>query len=547
MKLNNKIKYSILALFSSNSLFAINNIDTGKLVELNMYNNTLIEKYKFDNDLFYFDDNNFKLIPSKNCSINNYSVKDNNILSSEEYIKLSNELKEIEKFYKKNKQSIIEKKNNDEELLKLDIEIAVLNKNILLNEQLMDLNLNNSEVLNIYINNLYNKENKLNTNLIKNKLSIHKLNLKKQEIEGKYNKDLKILTEKYDEQKNNINKKMDEFLKYKNYKQIEVKRSCKKESLFVESQKNILIPKNNYFKISNNNNSINISQDLKITNNTKQDWDNISINYHNCNYKSLIKPIEFNSIELNDFYLIQNGFKNIKIPIQPISSFNKQKESKLYSKAIQRNMDMVSTNSLEEVSVSHIENSTKSSIKIDNISAKINEEINIPIMNKEYKSNCFIEIDGYSNSIPFLKCKINSDIYIPYNKFDIELDNININNDYMEIKKGENIIYFGEDKFIDVKKELIEKHFDESFNKILSNDTYTLKWKYIIQNNHNNDKNIELKERIPKIIDDKFKLKYNFSIKPKNINKDNGEIIFDLNLKPKEKIEIIYEIIVEKK
>ncbi len=103
-------------------------------------------------------------------------------------------------------------------------------------------------------------------------------------------------------------------------------------------------------------------------------------------------------------------------------------------------------------------------------------------------------------------------------------------------------IFFGTNRFIDIKKDLIKDMKEEPFfsmNKLKSAKV----WEYKITNNHTKAQKISLVERVPVSKHEDIKVKLIGRTKHTLLNK-NGKITFDFELKPNETkiIEFGYEV-----
>jgi hypothetical protein len=207
---------------------------------------------------------------------------------------------------------------------------------------------------------------------------------------------------------------------------------------------------------------------------------------------------------------------------------------------VERFNDMASAPSYE-----YNEDTTRSYFTALNVTLKSGKKQQVLFSNEKYKANNSIEIDGYASSKAFYKVDfksdklygfINSRLYLN----DSYIGKINLNG----IKKDENnSLYFSNNRFIDVKKELIKDMKEEPFFSLNRLKTQKI-WKYEIKNNSNKEEFVSLIERVPVSKHEDIKIELIGSTKVTKLEK-NGKITYDFNLKPNETktIEFGYEIL----
>ncbi len=114
-----------------------------------------------------------------------------------------------------------------------------------------------------------------------------------------------------------------------------------------------------------------------------------------------------------------------------------------------------------------------------------------------------------------------------------------------EIKKDKkSSIFFGTNRFIDIKKELVKDMKEEPFFSMNTLKTQKV-WKYKITNNHKKVQKLTLIERLPISKHEDIKVKLIGKTKETKLDK-NGKIYFDFELKPNESKEIEFGYEIEK-
>lgn len=339
--------------------------------------------------------------------------------------------------------------------------------------------------------------------------SLYNLNLQVQ----KYKAELNILKQKQKSQKHSI-------LKYT--------ANCKNSSVTI-NYPIANLQKNSFYEIKAKSKDKNI--DIKnmsfITQSSGYDFKNIDINLFTYNYTNQIKPTKFYPQYL-DVYA------------EPPVAYM-QSDAVMMEKSINKKSRV-----LAKPLFSYNETATKSFFKASNISLPSGDKTPVVFANENYKASSSIEIDGYANAKAFYKVEFLSDKLFSTLNTRLYLDEVFIARSYTnEIKKDKKTsMYFGEDRFIDIKKELIKDMKEEPFftiNKIKTEK----QWKYTIINNHSEEKSINFIERIPVSKHEDIKVKLISKIKYTKKEK-NGKISYDFVLKPKEKRSFIFGYEVEK-
>ncbi len=322
-------------------------------------------------------------------------------------------------------------------------------------------------------------------------------------------------------------KELDELLKKRTTENaifLNYNLKCDKDIFVYYPLKNI--KKDGLYDINYNSNKkeLEIKNSYFITQSTGVDFKNIDINLYSFSYIDTVQPRKF-----------YPQYLDLNMPIALNSSNMLIKKAK-----VERFNDMVSA-----PRYAYNEDTTRSYFTALNVNLKSGEKQQVLFSNERYKAQNFIEIDGYSSSKAFYKVDfrsdklygfINSKLYLN----DSYIGKINING----IKKDKNnSLYFSNNRFIDVKKELIKDMKEEPFFSLNKLKTQKI-WKYEIKNNSNKEELISLIERIPVSKHEDIKIELIGSTKVTKLEK-NGKITFDFNLKPNETktIEFGYEIL----
>ncbi len=332
------------------------------------------------------------------------------------------------------------------------------------------------------------------------------------EIEGYIKEDKKELEEL-------LKKRTNENTTYLNYD-----LKCDKDVFVYYPLNNI--KKDGLYDINYNSNKkeLEIKNSYFITQSTGVDFKNININLYSFSYVDTVQPRKF-----------YPQYLDLDMPVALSSSKVMIKKAK-----VERFNDMASAPRYE-----YNEDTTRSYFTALNVDLQSGKKQQVLFSNEKYKANNSIEIDGYASSKAFYKVDfksdklygfINSRLYLN----DSYIGKINIDG----IKKDEdNSLYFSNNRFIDVKKELIKDMKEEPFFSLNRLKTQKI-WKYEIKNNSNKEEFVSLIERVPVSKHEDIKIELIGSTKVTKFEK-NGKITFDFNLKPNETktIEFGYEIL----
>ena len=305
--------------------------------------------------------------------------------------------------------------------------------------------------------------------------------------------------------------------------------SCKNKNEVSISYPIYNISRNGFYEIAYNSKDKNL--DIKnssfITQSTGVDFKNIDINLYTYNYVQQINPNTFRPVYL-DIY-----------------------EKKVLSKA-EAVMDvvpmkrMLKSNAIASPTFMYVEDTTKSFFKASNINLVSGKKTEVVFAKDKYNADDSLEIDGYSSSKAFYKVDFKSEKLYGVSNSKLYLDGTFIGrNNLHEIKKDKKTsIYFGTNRFIDVKKELIKDMKEEPFFSINKLKTQKV-WKYKITNNQNKIQKFTLLERIPVSKHEDIVIKSIGKTKETKIDK-NGKIYFEFKLKANESKEIEFGYEIEK-
>jgi len=345
--------------------------------------------------------------------------------------------------------------------------------------------------------------------LVENNNEIFKLNKELKKLQD----ELKILTNK-----KNSNK----------FSSLKYKTSCSNGGKVYVSYPVYNIRENSFYDINvdSKDKKIDIKNSSYITQSSGYDFKNIDINFYTYNYTNQIKPQKF-----------YPQYLDIYEP--PVALM--QADAMVMEKAVVKRAKSFGA---AKPTYSYNESTTKSFFKASNINLESGVKTPVVLANESYKMKDSIEIDGYSSSKPFYKVQYKSDKLLGSLNSKLYLDGVFIGNSFQkEIKKDkDSFAYLGEDRFIDVKKELLKDMKEEPLFSINKIQTQKL-WKYTITNNHKSKKTITLVERLP--ISKHEDIKVKLISKTKYTKKEaNGKISYDLVLNPNETrtIEFGYEV-----
>jgi hypothetical protein len=277
------------------------------------------------------------------------------------------------------------------------------------------------------------------------------------------------------------------------------------------------------------------------------------------NYDSKAKKIEIKNL----LYLNQStGFdlKDIDVKVYTYNFFDQTKPIKFYPEYldVEKNIRKYKSTLVENEAMpillkakddriqtfEYLENETKSFFKASHVNLLSGKKAEIILAKDIYKAKNTIEIDGYSAAQAFYTVSFKSKKLYGMSNAKLYLDGTYIGQNYSnKIEKDkETFVYFGTNKFIDVKKELDKDMKEEplfSLNKLKNQKI----WKYEIKNKQNKVEKVVLVERLPVSKHEDIKVEL---IKGKNYSKldKNGKIVYNFDLKPNETkiIEFGYEI-----
>ncbi|PLY08485.1 MAG: hypothetical protein C0625_02545 [Arcobacter sp.] len=289
------------------------------------------------------------------------------------------------------------------------------------------------------------------------------------------------------------------------------------------------ISRNGFYEIDYNSKSknINIKNSSFITQSTGVDFKNIDINLYTYNYVQQLMPNTFRP-EYLDIIQKQAVYEsNLMMDAAPMKRM-------LKSKAVARPI------------YTYVEDTTKSFFKASNVSLVSGKKTEVVFAKDKYKANDSLEIDGYSSSQAFYKVDFKSKKLYGVLNSKLYLDGTFIGrNNLPEIKKDKKTsIYFGSNRFIDVKKELIKDMKEEPFFSLNKLKTQKI-WKYKITNNQDKIQKITLLDRVPISKHEDIVVKLIGKSKETKLDK-NGKIYFEFELKPNESKEIEFGYEIEK-
>ncbi len=157
-----------------------------------------------------------------------------------------------------------------------------------------------------------------------------------------------------------------------------------------------------------------------------------------------------------------------------------------------------------------------------------------------YKADFDIYVDGTERPIiPFLRASFIPDRYFyRSDNASFFVDNIYLGKaTFNSLEKGKkSSLFFGEDPFLDVKK---EKVYDFSKRGFLGKITHTVKWRYTIKNNHISDVTVTISDELPVYSSKEHRVEYFSDIKWDKL-KNDGTVIWKLHIKPQEEILFIF-------
>lgn len=304
--------------------------------------------------------------------------------------------------------------------------------------------------------------------------------------------------------------------------------TCKKDVLITYPIYNL--SRNGFYDINydSKKNNIDIKNSSFIIQSTGVDFKNIDVNLYTYNFVYQLKPNTFRPKYL-DIYKPRHLESNIEMSAM-MDSMPVKKMMK--SKAVSR------------PTFRYVESTTKSFFKASNINLESGKKTEVVFSKDNYKADDSLEIDGYSASQAFFKVDFKSTKLYGILNSKLYLDGTYIGRSNIpEIKKDKkSSVFFGTNRFIDIKKELVKDMKEEPFFSMNTLKTQKL-WKYTITNNHKKVQKLTLLDRVPVSKHEDIKVKLIGKTKETKLDK-NGKIYFDFELKPNESkiIEFGYEI-----
>ena len=293
------------------------------------------------------------------------------------------------------------------------------------------------------------------------------------------------------------------------------------------------VAKNGFYELGyvSKEKKINIKNSSFITQSTGVDFKNIDINLYTYNFTNQLKPNRFTP-----------KYLDIYAP-EPIN-YSMEADVMMNNAPLKK---MARTKaSVPRPTFAYVEDTTKSFFKASNISLVSGKKTEVTFAKDEYKANNSLEIDGYSSTQAFYKVDFKSKKLYGVLNAKLYLDGTYIGrNSLREIKKDKKSdIYFGANRFIDIKKELIKDMKEEPFFSMSKLKTAKI-WEYKITNNSNETQKISLLDRVPVSKHEDIKVKLIGKTKETKLDK-NGKIYFDFELKPNENKTINFGYEIEK-
>ncbi len=305
--------------------------------------------------------------------------------------------------------------------------------------------------------------------------------------------------------------------------------SCNKSSKIIISYPINNLSRNSFYDINydSKTKNINIKNSAFITQSSGVDFKKIDINLYTYNFIYQLRPNIFRPKYLDIYPDHPIAYAESQVMMDSVSL---RKKTKSYS--------------LKKTNISYIEDTTRSFFKASNVNLLSGKKTEVLFSKDEYKAKDSLQIDGYSKSQAFYKVDFKSKKLYGILNSKLYLDDIYIGRSHInEIKKDKkSAIFFGTNRFIDIKKELLKDMKEEPFFSLNKVKTQKL-WKYIVTNNHSNTQNITLLEKVPISKHEDIKVKLIGETKEFKLEK-NGKIYYNFILKPNENkiIEFGYEI-----
>lgn len=267
------------------------------------------------------------------------------------------------------------------------------------------------------------------------------------------------------------------------------------------------------FDANSDKNSLQITQKLFLTHSFGELLKGVNIRLYSSAYNNSLEPYRFYP--------------------------NYLQESRKYSKRHVKDNEIVAMSApvmMDEVSVSSQKRgvnqdlTTKRVWDIKHVNLEAGKENEVVFNTQKIDAKYQNFIDGYGSVRAYLQANFTPREYIGGGEANFMLDGALIGKRYVHelIPKKEAFLYFGQNNFIQIEKELLEKMSDSSFFGT-SKNVKTL-WKYIVTNRSKKAQKIEFAERLPISQDKKIIVKQIGSLKPRFISKQ-GEVAYDFELK----------------
>ena len=314
------------------------------------------------------------------------------------------------------------------------------------------------------------------------------------------------------------------------FTKLEYDISCNSSNVIMISYPFYNLQRNGFYEINydSKKKQIDIKNLNFLTQSSGVDFKNIDINLYTYNYTNQLKPNIFRP-EYLDLYEVKPVAYEVSAMMDsmPMKSKARAKVS-------------------SSPSFAYIEDTTKSFFKASNINLLSGKKTEVIFSKDTYKADDSLEIDAYSSSQAFFKVDFKSKKLYGILNAKLYLDDIYMGRTNLkEIKKDKkSSIYFGTNRFIDVKKELIKDMKEEAFFSL--NKLKTQKeWNFKITNNQNRKQKITLLEKLPVSKHEDIKVEIISKTKEKKIDK-NGKIYFEFELDANETKEINFAYEIEK-
>lgn len=313
------------------------------------------------------------------------------------------------------------------------------------------------------------------------------------------------------------------------FSQLEYKITCKTNKSIEITYPIYNISRNGFYEIDYDSldKKISIKNSSFITQSTGSDFKNIDINLYTYNYINQLKPNIFRPKYLDVFKA-------------PLISYM-QADEMVMSKAVSSRAVLRKS---KAPSFSYVEDTTRSFFKASNINLISGKKTQVVFAKDKYEAKNSLEVDGYSLSQTFYKVDFKSKRLYGVLHSKLYLDGTYIGRGAINALKKDkkSSIYFGTNRFIDVKKELIKDMKEKPFFSMNKLKTQKI-WKYTITNNHKKAQKITLLERLPISKHEDIVVKLIGKTKESKVD-TNGKVYFDFELKANEikVIEFGYEV-----